>query len=127
MGPSSQDDERMRYAEPVPLTKADAATIFASADRDAICSALVAFALNDPDWRWTQDRCIEFTHHAEWELRAIAATCLGHLARLHGTLDYAKVRPRLIELMKDSRTRGYAESAADDIKMFMGLTVGSEE
>jgi hypothetical protein len=117
----------MRYGEPVPLTRADAEKIFASSDSDAICEALVAVALNDPDWRWTQDRCIEFTHSAEWALRAIAATCLGHLARIHGMLDFAAVKPRLVELMKDSRTRGYAESTAGDIKMFMGLEVGTEE
>lgn len=116
----------MRYSEPVPLTKADAEKVFASSDSDAICEALVAVALSDPDWQWTQDRCIEFTHHPEWPLRAIAATCLGHLARIHGTLDFAKVKPRLIELMKDPRTRGYAESAAGDIKMFMGLEVDTE-
>lgn len=117
----------MRYSEPVPLSKADAEKIFASSDRDAICEALVALALNAPDWRWVQDRCLALTHHAEWELRAIAATCLGHLARIHGTLDFARVKPRLIELMEDPRTRGYAETAAGDIKMFMGLEVNTEQ
>jgi hypothetical protein len=113
----------MRYSEPLPLTRADAERIFASSDRDAVCEALVAVAFHDPDWRWVQDKCLGFTHHSEWALRAIAATCLGHLARIHGTLDFERVKPRLIELMKDPRTRGYAEDAASDIRMFMGLDV----
>ena len=111
----------MRYSQPVQLTKSQAEKIFASNDTDAISESLVALALNEPDWQWTQDKCIEFTHHGEWVLRAVAATCLGHLARLHGSLDLDKVRPRLLALMKDLRTSGYAEDAAGDIKMFMGI------
>lgn len=111
----------MRYVEPLPITKARAEEILAGGNGDEICEAMVALAFYEADWRWTQERCLELTHHADWTLRAIAATCLGHLARIHRTLEMDRVRPRLVELMNDPQTRGYAENAADDIKMFMNV------
>jgi hypothetical protein len=113
----------MKYQRPAPLTKAEAEIVLASGDTHAMCEALVALALYEPDCGWTHERCIELARHSEWTLRAIAATCLGHLARIHGTLDLERVSPLLVELTRDPRTRGYAQDAVGDIKMFMGRDV----
>lgn len=109
----------MRYHQPQKLTKTDAEQAFARGSAPEIQRALVAIALGEEDWRWVQEKCLVFTHHDEPGIRGLAATCLGHLARIHGQLDMHKVMPRLDALQRDPATAGRAETALDDIKMFI--------
>ena len=113
----------MRYHDPVPLTRAEAERALASGDAEAMADTLVALAFHEPDWRWTQEHCLAFTHHGDARLRAVGATCLGHLARVHGALDLDRVGPRLLDLSRDARTAGQAGDAMDDIRMFMGVGI----
>jgi hypothetical protein len=89
-------------------------------DSTAICRALVAAALHDPDWAWVQEHCLRLLAAPNSDVRGVAATCLGHLARIHGTLDQDRVEPKLRELRKDPDVGGRAEDALDDIQKFMG-------
>jgi hypothetical protein len=91
-----------------------------SGDSSAISRALVAAALHDPDWAWVQEHSLRLLSAAEPDVRGVAATCLGHLARIHGMLDLDRVEPRLRELRHDPALGGRAEDALDDIQQFMG-------
>jgi HEAT repeat len=94
--------------------------LFAHGSDDEICETLVDIALSEPDdGAWVQDKCLEMSRHPSWPVRAIAATCLGHLARIHGTLDLTKALPRLRDLQSDPRTAGHAENALADIARFI--------
>jgi vesicle coat complex subunit len=75
--------------------------------------------MHEADWMWAQDQFVAMTSHRDPTVRSVAATCLGHIARIHGRLDLAKVIPILEALMRDPSTTGCAETALDDIKTFV--------
>ena len=106
------------YEEPLPIARDEAETIFRSQDRRAISDALVRVTFHDSDWRWVQDWCLRFAEHSDPELRGVAATCLGHLARIHRTLDWDKVILALERLRADRAVGGQAEDALADIRRF---------
>ena len=109
----------MKYEAPRVLTKEEAEDVFATGTPHDICGALVSAALNEEDWSWVQEKCLAFAAHEESSVRAIAATCLGHVARIHRKLDLNRVLPALETLRKDPATSGYAETALDDIGMYI--------
>ncbi len=109
----------MRYKEPDQLNKELAEVELQSGDPYRIREALVALSLNEPDGEWAQEVCLTFAASSDASIRAIAATCLGHLARIHRALDLNKVVPVLKNMMQDAEIAGYVETALDDIKMFM--------
>jgi len=113
------------YEEPQPMTREEAYSALATNEPELICSALVAVALHDPDWRWVQDKCLEFARHPEAAVRQIAATCIGHVARIHQKLDFEAVTPILHQLLTDTEmyVSGCAEDAIDDTKTFMGVNL----
>jgi hypothetical protein len=110
----------MEYREPKQLTKTEAEEVFAAeSDLHALREALVSVALGEEDWRWVQGKCLHFAAHEDPSVRSIAATCLGHVARIHRKLDLDVVMPTLEGLLKDPETEGFAEMALDDIRMFV--------
>lgn len=52
-------------------------------------------------------------------VKAVAITCLGHLARLHGELHMDLVLPALRALSEDSRLRGLVEDTLADIQIYL--------
>lgn len=60
-----------------------------------------------------------FSHHPDSRVRRIAATCFGHLARIHHQLDLEAVLQRLTELKDDPLVKSSAEDALDDIRFYM--------
>jgi hypothetical protein len=80
----------------------------------------VRVASHDSDWRCVQEHCLRLTAAVDPAVRRVAATCLGHLARIHGQLDLERVGPRLRDLRADPEVSGSAEDALDDIQRFMG-------
>lgn len=114
---------KMTYTQAI--TREAAEFAFASGDVRKIAFALVNVAFHDPDWRWVQDTCLNFTQSHDAGTRQIAVTCLGHLARIHRSLDLDKTVPILNKLMDDPElyVRGCTEDAIDDIQMFMGVDV----
>ena len=85
---------------------------------EASFDALLAVALNEPDGAWVQERCLHLLDSPEPQLRALAATCLGHLARLHPGLDHARSLAALEAVRDDPETAGQAADAIEDIALF---------
>lgn len=89
-----------------------------SGDPASICRALVAIALGDADWKWAQDKCLEFLADGNPDISGVAATCLGHIARVHRKID----KPRVIEMLHryraNSAISGRINDALDDIARF---------
>jgi len=110
----------MHYEEVLPITRDEAESVFATTDPVKVCNALVRITYHDPDWRWVQERCLHFARHSDPDICGCAATCLGHLARVHRVLDVEKVIPVIEELLIHPELAGIAEDALDDIKMFLG-------
>lgn len=83
--------------------------------------ALLRLSLHDTDPKWLEATLLPYLRHEHHGVRGVAAMCLGHVARLHGTLELDKVIPAIRVLLKDDvrETRGKAEAALADIEVFM--------
>ena len=112
----------MKYERIEPIDKARAKKLLANGDREAICRTLVSVAMFESDRRWAQAQCLRFAKHPDSFVRGVAATCLGHLARIHGAIDEDDVVPVVRELLHDSdpETRGKAQDALSDFSTFLG-------
>jgi hypothetical protein len=101
-----------------PVERTDALAMIDSGDSRAASEAILRLALHDPDGDWMTDRALGLLSSADADVRAVAATALGHIARLHRSIDKENVVPALRELLSDPETAGQAEDALDDIAMF---------
>lgn len=112
-----------RYYAVNPITREEALVAFASGKPDIICDALIRLTYHDPDWQWVQDQCIFWGRHPNADVRGLAVTCLGHLARIYTKLDLQKALPLLKELLKDPSVALRAEDALDDIETYLDIDI----
>jgi hypothetical protein len=113
--------KQMRYKEIYPMDRRQLETLFESGNNDAMIDALLSAAYYDPDWRWVQGISLRFLDHADVGVRSNAATCLGHIARIHRKMDLELVLPKLIEMQSDPAIRAWVEDALADIRFFLGV------
>jgi hypothetical protein len=109
----------LRYEEPPPSTPADVRAALDGGDAAGAATALVGAALHHEQWREVQALCLELLEGADRSLAAVAATCLGHLARIHGELDTDTVLPALRRHRDDETVGPHAEDALDDIDWYL--------
>ena len=112
----------MKYEALEPIDKTRAKKLLASAERDIICRTLVSVAMFEDDRDWAQAQCLKFARHPDSVVRGVAATGLGHIARIHGAIDEDEVMPVVRDLLHDSdpATRGKAQDALSDFSTFLG-------
>jgi len=109
----------MGYYEIFPIDRRELEKLLESGNENAIVEALLSAAYYDPDWRWVQGQCLRFLDHADRNVRWNAATCLGHVARIHRNLDLELVLPRLLVLKGDASIAPSVEEALADIRFFL--------
>lgn len=110
----------MEYREPQVITREEAAEAFKSTDVERITDALIGLTYHDPDGRWVQDRCLELLDYPDNDVGGLAATCLGHLARIHRDLDRDRGLSALEELRDDAEIGGRVRDALSDIAIYLG-------
>ncbi|WP_169813283.1 HEAT repeat domain-containing protein [Nocardia vaccinii] len=113
------------YQSLTPLSRDDALEMMSSSDTRVAGEAILRLALHDPDGGWVTDRALELLNNSAPEVRITAATALGHVARIHRSIDQARVVPALRRLLDDPATAGRAEDALDDIEVFANPHNGS--
>lgn len=108
-----------------PLTAAEIAQSFQSGNTAAISQTLVALALYDSDWKKVETYCLEFLEHPDAGVRRVAATCIGHLARIHHRLNLHLVLPALYRHQVDQGeyVAGNVDNALSSIERFMYVPV----
>jgi hypothetical protein len=90
-----------------------------SGNTEKATDALLSLTLNDPDRVWVERLLLQqLDPGRDVQIRSLALTCLGHLARIHGTISKELVVPRLDELARDPLLGGIAEDALADIRRF---------
>jgi hypothetical protein len=109
----------MIYEEMPPIPREEALAELESQDSERVTRALVRLVLNDPDRVWLEGVVATHLESNDPSVRAVAATCAGHIARLHRALDLPRIVPLLEALASDSRTAGYMEDALSDIDIFV--------
>lgn len=107
------------FRNPPPINRITAEKAFAAGIAAEICDALASVVLHEKDWRWSQAQCLHFLNHANPELSGLAATCLGHIARIHRQLDRDLVITALRKRLDDPEIGGRVQDALDDIQMFV--------
>ena len=114
--------KRLKYERLESIDKPRAKKLLASDNRDVICRTLVSVAMFEGDRHWAQAQCLKFARHDDSFIRGVAATGLGHIARIHGAIDEDEVMPVVRELLRDSdpETRGKAQDALSDFSAFLG-------
>jgi hypothetical protein len=110
----------MRYERVQPISREEAEEIFRADNKEESALALLRLTYHDDDWRWVQDLCLNFLNEGDINIQALAITCLGHLARIHGVIEFDKVIPQLEALLDHAELGGRASDALDDIRMFAG-------
>lgn len=104
---------------PKKITRLEAIHMLASNNYIEICSALISITYYDPDWHWCQDQCLKYLNHENKNVSGLAATCLGHIARLHKNLEKEKVIKELKKYLNDADISGQVQDALDDIDIFI--------
>lgn len=111
----------MKYV-PVPeLSRSEIEVAIARDDRERLPFAVLSAALYSIDPEWAEGICLRLARHETPGIRGNAILGLGHIARLHGTLTENTVRPIIEAALNDSDqyVRGQADSAADDVDLFL--------
>jgi hypothetical protein len=109
----------MRYQEPTPIEHSAAVARLLSDDLVEVATTLVSAAFYDPDWRWVESECMRLIEDPHADIRGVAATCIGHLARIHGVIS-ERARSRVEAMLGDTEVAGVAKDALDDIRQFAG-------
>ena len=115
----------MQEKEYSPLTNEEIQHAFQHGTASEISQTLVTLALYASDWKPVEQYCLDFLESADAGVRKVAATCLGHLARLHQQLDLDRVLAALYKHLSDpdKYVAGAANDALDDIEIFMHVPV----
>jgi hypothetical protein len=116
---TSPGGNRMNYQEITPINRSQAELHLKEGDIQHICETLVRLAYHESDIFWVQSLCLKFCSHSKMELRKVAITCLGHLARIHKKLELGLVNPILMSLLEDSELSGIVQDTLDDIEIFV--------
>ena len=87
--------------------------------------AVLAVALSSVDQAWAEGICMRLASHPDHIVRGNAILGMGHIARIHRKLDVEGVRPLIQAALQDESEyiRGQADSAADDIELFLKKSV----
>ena len=110
----------MIFHNPEPIDWETAERNFLSTDSQIICETLVAVTLHSDNWRRVQDKCLSLLENENSQISGVAATCLGHIARIHRQLDKKRVIKALKDKLNNKEISGQVEDALDDIQMFLG-------
>ncbi|MEU0504360.1 HEAT repeat domain-containing protein [Nocardia sp. NPDC005998] len=101
-----------------PIERSEAIAQLESSESQVVAETILRLALHDPDAGWVTDRALALLESSDYSVRASAATALGHIARIHRSIDSSRVVPALQRLLNDPATAGRADDALDDIAVF---------
>jgi hypothetical protein len=90
-----------------------------SKDSTVVINTLLEITFHNQNWEWIQDLCIELLENKDSDVRGLAVTCIGHIARIHGVIDKEKVLKAFESRKDDDTINGRIEDAIDDINVFV--------
>ncbi len=108
-----------KFENPKAISRQEAEVMFASNDVKKITHALVSIALFEKEYRWAEDKCLKYLSSPDDSISGLAASCLGHIARVHGILNKEEVLKALRDKLSNNGIKGRVEDAINDIEMFV--------
>jgi hypothetical protein len=107
-----------RYEKISPISRQEAEKALASNNVAEKIYALLGSTYYDPDRRWVEERCLENVVSDDEELVYTAIICFGHLARIHGKLDWKRVMPVLRKLKRHPTLKENVAEIIAEIKYY---------
>jgi hypothetical protein len=113
--------KRQTYQEPIDFEKEEVEVLLHTDDPEKLLYVPIGVSMNSLDFEWAQSICIRLATHPHFNVRGNAILGFGHLARRFRRLD-EQVRPLVRAGLRDEDgyVRGQADTAAKDIKQFLG-------
>jgi hypothetical protein len=122
--------EELTYEPISRMTKRDMIAALKSEDPNTVLRGLLSAALYSGDGIWAEKLVYKFIDHEDPHVRGNALLSLGHIARIHGTLD----RQRAIDVLRVAKhdrhefVRGQALDSLEDVQHWIkrnGRWIGS--
>lgn len=89
----------------------------------------IVVGMNAPDCdrEWAENICFNLAQHSNFNVRGNAILGLGHIARTCGVLNLEKSIPLIVRALNDPNeyVRGHAEDAANDFKVYLGVSISN--
>jgi hypothetical protein len=70
-----------------PIERNEAIALLESNESQVVAETILRLALHDPDAAWVTDRALALVESSDYGVRASAATALGHIARIHRSVQ----------------------------------------
>lgn len=86
--------------------------------KNNIICAILSIAIYSNDWKKSQDTCLKFLWNSDTDISAVAATCIGHIARIHRNIDRIAF-DALVERAKSDDRIDTIQDALDDISIYV--------
>jgi hypothetical protein len=104
----------------ISYSKEDLDILLQSDDPAVAKNALLYLCFNIDDPEWIQVKCVQVVqNHQSDDVRGLALTCIGHVARMHKTINKVLVIPVLLKGLKHNTLSGRAQDALDDIDIYV--------
>lgn len=87
-------------------------------DKEVVTKKLLEITFNNENWKWVQEMCLKLLDNKDEDIKGLAVTCIGHIARIHGKIDKEKVLKAFFDRKGDKTIAGRIEDAMEDIEMF---------
>jgi hypothetical protein len=108
-------------------TEKDVEAVIARGDPGELLYVPIVVGMNAPDCDrgWAEEICFRLAAHPNFNVRGNAILGLGHIARTCRALNLERTIPIISHALTDQDpfVRGQAEGAADDLKVFLGVSV----
>jgi alpha-D-ribose 1-methylphosphonate 5-triphosphate diphosphatase PhnM len=111
-----------KFESPAPISREQIDKALLSGDVTTAAEALIRMAFWESDWSWAEQKSLSALTDGRKEVRVAALLSIGHLARLHRSLNLETVLPAVKSLLDDPECRGTAQDALEDIATFMGCS-----
>ncbi len=111
----------MKYQEIEKLSAAEVEAAILRNNAVELSTAVLSAALYADDAEWAQVVCEGLAAHPNENVRGNAILGFGHIARSNGRLTESRVKPLIEAALRDDSeyVRSHAESAADDVELFL--------
>jgi hypothetical protein len=119
------DGQNLKY-KPIPvMSRIEVEEAIQRDDPGELSIAVLAAALYSEEPEWPQEICLRLAGHSHNNVRGNAILGLGHIARIHRTLNRARGEPAIRDALcdPDEYVRGHASDAADDVEIYLGWQI----
>ncbi|MEM6282741.1 MAG: hypothetical protein AAF787_11150 [Chloroflexota bacterium] len=112
---------KMKYESVLTIARREAMEKLHSQDEADVRDALLRLTYHNTDREWVEVECIRLIEdmYTSDATKQLAITCIGHLARIHRTLNKTTVMPVLARAAETPVFSGYVDNTMDDIYLFI--------